>query len=54
MNVQIHLLSQSQPVRRTHVRNTYVKEGFYCALTSNGQVEKYPAGNIFRVVEDES
>jgi chaperone required for assembly of F1-ATPase len=50
MRVEIHLLSQSQPIVREGVRNAYVKDGVYCVLL-DGKVEKYPLTNIFRVVE---
>ena len=47
---EIHLLSQSQPIKRSEVENCYTKDGFYCVY-ENGKVEKYPMVNIFRVKE---
>lgn len=51
MQVQIHLMSQSQPIERT-ASNTYTKDGMFCVFLPNGSVEKYPLVNIFRVSED--
>lgn len=51
MTVEIHMLSQSQPVTRERVTNAYTKDGLYCVLLADGAVEKYPLVNVFRVVE---
>jgi hypothetical protein len=51
MRVEVHLLSQSQPIERNNVVNAYVKAGMYCILLSTNVVEKYPLVNIFRVKE---
>lgn len=51
MRVAIHLLSQSQPVVRDDVQNTYTKDGVFCIYRDDETVEKYPLMNIFRVVE---
>lgn len=51
MKVKIHLYSQSSPVKRKGVRNTYTKDGFFCVMLKNGTVEKYPIDHIFRVTE---
>lgn len=50
MNVKIHLLSQSQPIRRKKVINTYTKDGMFCVQLKK-EVEKYPMSNIFKVTE---
>ena len=50
MKVEIHLLSQSQPIVRESVTNAYNKEGMYCVYIDY-YVEKYPLTNIFRVKE---
>ena len=50
MKVEVHLLSQSQPIERNDVINAYIKAGMYCLMFSD-RVEKYPLVNIFRVVE---
>jgi len=50
MKVEIHLLSQSKPIIRDNVKNTYVKNGLYCIYLED-RVEKYPLENIFRVIE---
>lgn len=49
MIVEIHLLSQSNPITRTPI-NTYTKDGLYCIQLEN-KVEKYPLINIFRIIE---
>ena len=51
MNVEVHLLHQSQPVVRENIRNTYTKDGLFCLMFMSGKVEKYPVQHIFRVVE---
>ena len=53
-NVQVHLLSQSQPIKRDNVVNTYTKDGLFCLyITKDGEsyVEKYPLVNIFQIKE---
>lgn len=52
MKVDIHLKSAGAPKPYTNAKTTYVKEGFYCIQLADGKVHKYPAENIFRVVED--
>lgn len=50
--VEVHLLSQSQPIVYDNVINTYTKDGLYCVLSSDKNiVDKYPTVNIFRVRE---
>jgi hypothetical protein len=51
MNVEVHLLSQSQPIVYVNIKNAYTKDGMYCLLKDNNVVEKYPFVNIFRVRE---
>ena len=50
MKVEIWMLSQSRPIVRTDVINTYTKDGLFC-LYMEGKVEKYPLVNIFKVTE---
>ena len=51
MKIKIHLLSQSQPIEYTDVKNTYTKDGLFCVYKSDGFVDKYPLINIFRIQE---
>lgn len=51
MNVEVHLNSQSQPVKRENVRNTYTKDGLYCVMVDDEHVLKFPVVNIFRIKE---
>lgn len=51
METSIHLLSQSQPIVYTNVKNCYTKDGMYCVYQNDGKVIKYPMVNIFRVEE---
>ncbi len=37
MNIEVHLLSQSQPMRYDDVKNVYTKDGMYCMLLDNGR-----------------
>jgi hypothetical protein len=50
MNIEVHLLEQSQPIIYKKVENAYTKGGMYCVLIS-GVVSKFPLCNIFRVKE---
>lgn len=50
MNVEIHLLEQSQPIVMVEVENTYAKGGLFCVL-KGGYVTKFPLCNIFRIKE---
>jgi len=50
MNIEVHLLSQSQGIKYKGVVNAYTKDGLYCILI-NGDVIKYPLVNIFRIKE---
>jgi hypothetical protein len=50
IGVQVHLLSQSQPIEREAI-NTYTKDGLFCVYLRDGTVEKYPLVGIFRIVE---
>lgn len=52
MTVHVHLLHQSAPIKREHVRNTYQKGSMFCVMHANGKVEKFPLQHIFRVTED--
>ena len=50
MTVTIHTKTQSKPVVRETVINTYTKDGMFCVYM--GEVtEKYPMINVFRVTE---
>lgn len=51
MKVYVHLLSQSNPIKRDNVINTYTKDGMYCLYLADKRVEKFPLINIFKVEE---
>jgi len=51
MTIQIHLLSQSNPIVYENVKNAYTKDGMYCIYKDDGFVDKFPFVNIFRVRE---
>jgi hypothetical protein len=51
MEIEVHLLSQSQPIKYANVVNAYTKDGLYCIYLSDGIVHKYPLVNIFRIKE---
>ena len=51
MHIQVHLLSQSQPIHYREAINAYTKDGVYCILTSEKMVHKFPLQNIFRIIE---
>jgi hypothetical protein len=53
MNIEIHMLSQSQPITYSGVKNAYTKDGMYCVLIGD-EVVKYPMCNIFRVKESQN
>lgn len=53
MILEIHLLSQSQPIVYTGVKNAYTKDGLYCVYIED-KVHKYPLVNIFRITESYS
>lgn len=50
LSIEVHLLSQSEPIVYSKVINAYIKESMYC-IEVNGSVDKYPLVNIFRVRE---
>lgn len=50
-SVMIHMNSQSKPIEYNNVVNSYTKDNMYCVYTSEGMIYKYPACNIFRVIE---
>lgn len=50
MNIEIHLLEQSQPIVIVNAKNAYTKGLMYCVL-KDGIVTKFPLCNIFRVKE---
>lgn len=52
MEIQVHLLSQSQPIEHANVQNAYTKDGLYCLYFESGVVHKYPLCNIFRITEN--
>lgn len=49
--VEVHLYSQSNPVRIGRVANTYQKGDLYCVLDWDGGVQKFPLQHIFRIKE---
>lgn len=52
MQVKVHLYSQSEPVVRDNVRNTYQKGDLYCIMMNDGKtVYKFPLQHIFRITE---
>lgn len=51
MKIEVHLLSQSQPMTYVKVKNAYTKDGMYCLLLEDGSYTKFPMVNIFRVKE---
>lgn len=51
MKIEVHLLSQSKPITYKDITNAYSKDGLYCIFKSDGNVDKYPFINIFRVRE---
>ena len=53
MDVEIHMLSQSQPIKYSNVLNTYTKDGMFCVMFESREVHKYPLTNTFRVKEYE-
>ncbi|TSC99771.1 MAG: hypothetical protein Greene101415_1089, partial [Parcubacteria group bacterium Greene1014_15] len=47
MQVKVHLYTQSEPVIRDNVRNTYQKGDLYCVMMSDGKtVYKFPLQHI--------
>jgi hypothetical protein len=52
MNVEVHLTSQSQPIKYSNVINTYTKDGLYCLLLDTNKVHKFPVSTVFRFIED--
>lgn len=53
ISVEIYLKETSQKLA-FQARNTYTKGPFYCVYLENGNVEKIPVGNIFKVTESYS
>ena len=51
MIVEVHLYSQSSPVRVDDATTTYTKDGLYCVMQPCGTVSKFPYEHIFRVKE---
>ena len=52
MRVAVHLYSQSEPVSRDDVRNTYQKGDLFCVMMNDGKtVFKFPLQHIFRITE---
>ena len=51
MLVKVHVRDQSKPVEIRHVRNCYEKGSFFCVMTEDGLVQKFPVMHLFRVVE---
>lgn len=54
MNIEIHLLTTSQPFIFENVGNTYTKDGLFCVYLAEPilKVYKFPLSNIFRIIED--
>jgi hypothetical protein len=52
MRVRVEKMETSQALEYDEVKNTYTKGPFYCVYLANGQVEKHPVSEIFRVIED--
>lgn len=50
--VKIHMNSQSKPIVRKGVINSYTKDGLYCVYLESGVVKKYPMVNIFEIEEN--
>ena len=50
--VTVHLLSQSQKMIYTQVKNTYTKDGLFCILLESGIAHKFPLVNIFRITDN--
>ncbi len=53
MRVYIHLYSQSQPIIAEEVINTYTKDGLFCVMFEDRDVDKYPLQHIFRISEED-
>lgn len=52
MEVKVHLYTQSEPVVRNNVRNTYQKGDLYCVMMNDGKTAyKFPLQHIFRITE---
>ena len=51
MTVSVHLKEQSEPITRHDIANTYQKGSLFCVLHLNGEVEKFPLADIFRITE---
>lgn len=50
--VDVHLYSQSTPIRIERVRNTYTKGPLYCVMLLDSLVVyKFPVEHIFRITE---
>ena len=50
--VKIHLYTQSEPIVRKNVRNTYQKGDMFCVLlVGNKKVHKYPLQHIYEITE---
>ena len=46
------MTSQSKPIVRKDVINTYTKDGLYCVMLNTNLVKKYPLCNIWEVTEE--
>lgn len=51
MTVQIFLKETSQRIKFEEAQNSYTKGPFFCVLTKDNFVYKYPVANIFNVKE---
>lgn len=49
--VQVHLLTQSQPISMYDVRDSYQKGSLFCVMFMDGTVRKFPIDHIFDIVE---
>jgi len=57
MTIEVHLYTQSEPIRILDVRNAYQKGDLYCVMmnkfvsTDTDIVYKFPLQHIFRIKE---
>lgn len=49
--IKIHMNSQSKPIVRKNVVNSYTKDGLFCVYMEDDTVKKYPLVNIFEITE---
>ena len=49
--INIELKESSQSIKYKNVLNTYQRGAFFCILTSDNYIDKYPIANVWRVRE---